>query len=165
VSSVDFLRTTSTTSATVRSEIASSSVILAFHVASSSNRNSNKSSDSSPMSSIMRASSDRQSADRRRGQCRDPRDKPFRHAVPQRRVQVKPYERALLAGGATGHTYARGNYAFNGGPNRHCYMSVSGCKDGYSLSRECRAGVSSLMEMNFPIRRLPAACIPRVSIS
>jgi len=46
----------------------------------------------------------------------------------------KPYERATLAGLTTGHTYARGNYAINGGPDRQCYMSVSGCKDGFNVA-------------------------------
>jgi prepilin-type N-terminal cleavage/methylation domain-containing protein len=47
---------------------------------------------------------------------------------------TKPYERATLSGVMTGHTYARGNYAFNGGPDRQCYMSVSGCKNGYYVA-------------------------------
>ncbi len=42
----------------------------------------------------------------------------------------RPYERALAAGTATGHTYARGNYAVNYGPQRTCYMSQPGCTDG-----------------------------------
>jgi type II secretory pathway pseudopilin PulG len=46
----------------------------------------------------------------------------------------KPYERAAFSGITTGHTYARGNYAFNGGPDRQCYMSVSGCKNGYYVA-------------------------------
>lgn len=41
-----------------------------------------------------------------------------------------PYERALLAGGQ-GHSYARGNYALNLGPNRPCFTSQSGCVDGF----------------------------------
>jgi prepilin-type N-terminal cleavage/methylation domain-containing protein len=47
---------------------------------------------------------------------------------------VKPYERALLAGTATGHTYARGDYAINVGPDRQCYMSTSGCKNGFNVA-------------------------------
>jgi prepilin-type N-terminal cleavage/methylation domain-containing protein len=43
----------------------------------------------------------------------------------------KPYERGTLAGATTGHTYARGNYALNGGPDRQCFMSVSGCANGF----------------------------------
>jgi prepilin-type N-terminal cleavage/methylation domain-containing protein len=43
---------------------------------------------------------------------------------------VKPYERALLAGTATGHTYARGNYALNFGPNDGCFTGQSGCTGG-----------------------------------
>jgi prepilin-type N-terminal cleavage/methylation domain-containing protein len=46
----------------------------------------------------------------------------------------KPYERALLAGVATGHTYARGNYALNAGPDRQCYMSKSGCTNGFNVA-------------------------------
>jgi prepilin-type N-terminal cleavage/methylation domain-containing protein len=44
---------------------------------------------------------------------------------------VKPYERALLAGTPTGHTYARGNYALNFGPNAPCYMGQAGCTGGF----------------------------------
>lgn len=41
------------------------------------------------------------------------------------------FERALLAG-ATGHAYARGNYAMNVGPNRNCVEGTAEtCKDGY----------------------------------
>jgi prepilin-type N-terminal cleavage/methylation domain-containing protein len=47
---------------------------------------------------------------------------------------TKPYERATFSGVTTGHTYARGNYAFNGGPDRQCYMSVSGCTNGYNVA-------------------------------
>jgi prepilin-type N-terminal cleavage/methylation domain-containing protein len=42
-----------------------------------------------------------------------------------------PYERALLSG-ATGHTYARGNYAINVGNNRPCFLFNSGCTAGFS---------------------------------
>jgi hypothetical protein len=42
----------------------------------------------------------------------------------------KPYERALLAGTATGHTYARGNYGLNFGPNNGCFAGMSGCTGG-----------------------------------
>jgi hypothetical protein len=42
----------------------------------------------------------------------------------------KPYERALLAGTATGHTYARGNYALNFGPNNGCFAGMAGCTEG-----------------------------------
>jgi prepilin-type N-terminal cleavage/methylation domain-containing protein len=44
---------------------------------------------------------------------------------------VKPYERALLAGTPAGHTYARGNYALNFGPNAPCFMGQSGCVGGF----------------------------------
>ena len=43
----------------------------------------------------------------------------------------QPYERALLAGTATGHTYARGNYALNFGPDAPCFMGQSGCTNGF----------------------------------
>lgn len=42
-----------------------------------------------------------------------------------------PYERALLSG-VSGHTYARGNYAFNMGINRPCFAFRPNCPDGYS---------------------------------
>ena len=47
---------------------------------------------------------------------------------------TKPYERATFAGVTTGHTYARGNYAMNAGPDRQCYMSVSKCSNGFSVA-------------------------------
>ena len=40
------------------------------------------------------------------------------------------YERALLAG-TRGHSYARGNYGFNMGPNRPCFMFQPGCTTGF----------------------------------
>jgi type II secretory pathway pseudopilin PulG len=46
----------------------------------------------------------------------------------------KPYERATLSGVTTGHTYARGNYAINSGPDRRCYMSQSGCANGFFVA-------------------------------
>lgn len=55
-----------------------------------------------------------------------------------------PYERALLAG-TTGHTYARGNYAFNVGPNRICYLFQAGCIDGFDT------GTNDLMNTNATI--------------
>jgi type II secretory pathway pseudopilin PulG len=42
-----------------------------------------------------------------------------------------PYQRALLAGTATGHTYARGNYAMNFGPDNGCFMGQPGCANGF----------------------------------
>jgi prepilin-type N-terminal cleavage/methylation domain-containing protein/prepilin-type processing-associated H-X9-DG protein len=41
-----------------------------------------------------------------------------------------PYQRALLAGTAAGHTYARGNYAMNFGPDNGCFMGQPGCNNG-----------------------------------
>lgn len=41
-----------------------------------------------------------------------------------------PYERALLAG-TSGHSYSRGNYGFNVGPNRVCFRFQAGCTDGF----------------------------------
>src|SRR5579862_7385937 len=43
----------------------------------------------------------------------------------------KPYQRALLAGTAAGHTYARGNYAMNFGPDNGCFMGQAGCTNGF----------------------------------
>ncbi len=40
------------------------------------------------------------------------------------------YERALLAG-TQGHSYARGNYAMNMGPNHPCFTFQSNCPDGF----------------------------------
>jgi len=41
-----------------------------------------------------------------------------------------PYERALL-NGTGGHTYARGNYALNAGPNKPCFTFQPGCQNGF----------------------------------
>lgn len=41
-----------------------------------------------------------------------------------------PYQRALAAGAAQGHNYARGNYGINYGPDRQCYSSQAGCTNG-----------------------------------
>lgn len=42
----------------------------------------------------------------------------------------RPYERALLAG-VQGHTYARGNYAMNMGPNPPCFTFDPTCPEGF----------------------------------
>jgi len=42
-----------------------------------------------------------------------------------------PYQRALLAGTAAGHTYARGNYAMNFGPDNDCFEGQPGCTNGF----------------------------------
>jgi len=52
-----------------------------------------------------------------------------------------PYERALLAG-TSGHSYARGNYGFNVGPNRVCFRFQAGCTDGFDT------GTSDLINTN-----------------
>ena len=52
-----------------------------------------------------------------------------------------PYERALLAG-ASGHSYARGNYGFNVGPNRVCFRFQAGCTDGFD------SGTNDLINTN-----------------
>lgn len=44
-----------------------------------------------------------------------------------------PYERAANVGVTSGHTYARGNYAMNCGPNKRCYSGQPGCPDGFSV--------------------------------
>jgi prepilin-type N-terminal cleavage/methylation domain-containing protein/prepilin-type processing-associated H-X9-DG protein len=46
----------------------------------------------------------------------------------------KPYQRALPAGTANGHTYARGNYGINHGPDKLCYMSQTGCTNGFYVA-------------------------------
>ncbi len=52
---------------------------------------------------------------------------------PSDAYNLKPYERALLAGTPTGHAYARGNYALNFGPNAPCYMGQGTCTGGFFL--------------------------------
>jgi hypothetical protein len=42
-----------------------------------------------------------------------------------------PFERGLLAG-TQGHTYARGNYAYNMGPNRPCFTFMNNCDSGFN---------------------------------
>lgn len=51
------------------------------------------------------------------------------------------YERALLAG-MTGHSYARGNYGFNVGPNSPCFVWQPGCLNGFST------GTNNLINTN-----------------
>jgi prepilin-type N-terminal cleavage/methylation domain-containing protein/prepilin-type processing-associated H-X9-DG protein len=53
---------------------------------------------------------------------------------PSDAFNTKPYERALLAGQASGHTYARGNYAMNFGPDKHCYSTQAGCVNGFQVA-------------------------------
>jgi prepilin-type N-terminal cleavage/methylation domain-containing protein/prepilin-type processing-associated H-X9-DG protein len=45
-----------------------------------------------------------------------------------------PYERALLAGVATGHTYARGNYGMNAGPDAECVIGIGNCTNGFNVA-------------------------------
>ncbi len=52
-----------------------------------------------------------------------------------------PYERALLAG-THGHTYARGNYALNIGPNPPCFVFQPNCAMGF------RTGTTDLINTN-----------------
>ncbi len=42
-----------------------------------------------------------------------------------------PYDRGLLAGNGGQFLYARGNYAYNFGPNRGCFSFQAGCEDGF----------------------------------
>jgi prepilin-type N-terminal cleavage/methylation domain-containing protein len=42
----------------------------------------------------------------------------------------QPYERGLLSG-AMGHSYGRGNYAFNMGPNTPCFRFDRNCRAGF----------------------------------
>jgi prepilin-type N-terminal cleavage/methylation domain-containing protein len=44
------------------------------------------------------------------------------------------YQRALAAGTAAGHNYARGNYAANYGPQKGCYLSQPGCTNGNNVA-------------------------------
>jgi prepilin-type N-terminal cleavage/methylation domain-containing protein len=77
---------------------------------------------------------------------------------------VKPYERALLSGTLTGHTYARGNYALNFGPNAPCFMGQAGCSGGFSVDsldllhtnmHVWGSGLSGL-NMSFRLRDFPS---------
>ena len=52
------------------------------------------------------------------------------------------YERALLAG-TSGHSYARGNYGFNVGPNRACFSFRAGCTDGFDTGTGDLANTNS----------------------
>jgi type II secretory pathway pseudopilin PulG len=45
----------------------------------------------------------------------------------------RPYKRALLAGTAVGHDYARGNYAMNFGPDQPCFMGQFNCTNGFNV--------------------------------
>ncbi len=51
------------------------------------------------------------------------------------------YERALLSG-TPGHTYARGNYAMNAGPNNPCFTFQPMCSNGF------HAGTNDLINTN-----------------
>lgn len=67
----------------------------------------------------------------------DPKNKPQRMVevatlkCPSDGFNNYPFERGQLAG-VTGHTYARGNYALNMGPNNNCFNFESNCKGGFS---------------------------------
>jgi prepilin-type N-terminal cleavage/methylation domain-containing protein len=54
----------------------------------------------------------------------------------------QPYDRALLAGTASGHRYARGNYAMNFGPDQPCFMGQSNCTEGFYVDNLDLAGVN-----------------------
>jgi hypothetical protein len=87
----------------------------------------------------------------------------------------KPYERATLAGVTTGHAYARGNYAINGGPDNNCMMSQAGCSNGFYVDSPnlldtnmhvWGSGVAGL-NLSFRFRDFPAglsqmACIDEI---
>lgn len=53
----------------------------------------------------------------------------------------QPFERALLAG-TTGHTYERGNYALNVGPNLACFVFNPICPEGF------QTGTADLVNTN-----------------
>ncbi len=54
------------------------------------------------------------------------------------------YERALLAG-TTGHSYARGNYGLNLGPNLPCFMFQPGCSNGWHTGTNDLATTSATL--------------------
>jgi prepilin-type N-terminal cleavage/methylation domain-containing protein/prepilin-type processing-associated H-X9-DG protein len=83
-----------------------------------------------------------------------------------------PYERATLAGITTGHTYARGDYAMNFGPNRECYSGQPKCVGGFSVDnpdllnkaiRVWGSGVSGL-NLSFRIADFPGGTSTMVAL-
>lgn len=52
------------------------------------------------------------------------------------------YERAELAG-TMGHTYARGNYAYNMGPNTPCFTFQPNCESGFHSDTKDLLGTAS----------------------
>jgi len=82
-----------------------------------------------------------------------------------------PYERALLAG-TEGHSYARGNYGFNFGPNNGCFMFDMSCEEGFftdsdDLENEAmRVWGSGLggVNLSFKFRDFPSGTSQMVAI-
>ncbi len=52
------------------------------------------------------------------------------------------YDRGELAG-TQGHTYARGNYAYNMGPNRPCFLFKGNCDEGFNSDTSDLIGTAS----------------------
>lgn len=52
------------------------------------------------------------------------------------------YDRGQLAG-VQGHTYARGNYAYNMGPNRPCFLFQGNCNEGFNSDTNDLIGTAS----------------------
>jgi prepilin-type N-terminal cleavage/methylation domain-containing protein len=84
----------------------------------------------------------------------------------------KPYERATLAGVTTAHSYARGNYALNFGPNKRCYTGQPGCPSGFDVASTdllhtnmvvWGSGVSGLNK-SFRLRDFPAGTSMMVAV-
>ncbi len=83
-----------------------------------------------------------------------------------------PYERASLSGKTTGHTYARGDYAMNFGPNRECYAGQPGCVGGFSvdnpdlLTKAIRVWGSGMSGLNisFRLRDFPGGTSTMVAL-
>jgi prepilin-type N-terminal cleavage/methylation domain-containing protein len=58
--------------------------------------------------------------------------------------QDRPYERGLLAG-SSGHTYGRGNYGMNLGPNPPCFRFQARCPQGFETGTADLAGTNATL--------------------
>ncbi|MCC7338803.1 MAG: DUF1559 domain-containing protein [Pirellulaceae bacterium] len=78
----------------------------------------------------------------------DPVNRPLRTVelstmkCPSDSFNSAPYERARLAG-TDGHTYARGNYAYNMGPNQPCFTFNANCESGFNSDTSDVAATAS----------------------
>ncbi|MCA9157945.1 MAG: DUF1559 domain-containing protein [Planctomycetales bacterium] len=78
----------------------------------------------------------------------DPTNRPLRTLelstmkCPSDSFNATHYERAQLAG-SDGHTYARGNYAYNMGPNRPCFNFNTNCESGFNSDTNDIAATAS----------------------